>query len=101
DGRFRTGKQETASLRVFAHRVDWPARQSGDDLLPRRAAVGGLVNMRPLIVEPDAVHGDVSRVHIEVARVDLRNLAPRIDRRGRAVRPIPAAVAGPGTQAII
>src|ERR1041384_4166402 len=101
NGQLRARKQQSLPLRIFFHCVDWSIRQTLNDLYPRGAAVGRSEDVRLLIAEPDAVHGNVSRADIEMARVDLRDLAPRVNLRRRDVLPRFTAVTRDVDQAVV
>src|SRR6185369_649297 len=92
DVELSSGEQQALSLRIFLHSIDWPIRQTVYDLLPRRTTISRAIDVRFLIVESDTVDGDVSSVNVRMARIDLRDLAPRIDRWRRDVLPILAAI---------
>src|SRR6476620_9211898 len=65
-----------------------------DDLLPRRAEVGRLVDERLAVVVQMEVHDDVRGARIEVTGFDLADRAPRRKARDvlRDVGPLAAAV---------
>src|SRR6185295_19876470 len=92
---------QPALLRIFFDRIDWTIRQTTDDLSPRCAAVSRAIDVRLLIVEPDPVNRDVRSVDVEMARVELRDLAPRIDPRWRDVLPRLATIARDVDQTIV
>ena len=78
---------------ILTDRVHRLIRQAVYGKLPRRAAVARHVDVRPQIVEPKPVNRDEGRVVVEARRVDLRDLAPRRQRRRRDVLPVASAIA--------
>ena len=73
---------------ILAHGVHRVVRQAVDGKLPRLAAVVRDVDVRPQIVEPKSVNRDEGGLVVEARRVDLRDLAPRRQRRRRDILPM-------------
>ena len=96
------GEQQSAALRILAHGIHGGVRrQAAGNRLPGPAPVVGAVDVRAQIVDAHAAHRDIGAIRIEVRGLDLRDLAPRRQRRGGDVRPLCPAVGGHPHQPVI
>ena len=65
-----------------------PGRDAGVDLRPRLAAVVRAPEVRVEVVDAHRVRRRVRGERVEVARLDVEDARPRLDRRRRDVRPL-------------
>src|SRR3954462_14513748 len=73
----RRGIQEALRLRVLFDGVDVRAfRYTGHHILPALATVMSAVDIRLIIGDPMTIHGSISRIQVEMPRLELRNFAP-------------------------
>ncbi len=102
DLRFGSGEEQALPLRILADDADGrAARNAGDDLLPRLAAVVGPVDVRVHVVDPQRVDSRVRRQRIETSRIDDEHLHEVGDLRRRDVGPVQAAVGGRVDHAVV
>ena len=102
DAQLGGGVEQAILLRVFLDGVDVGAvGDSGDDVLPGLAAVVGAIDVGRVVGEAMAIDGGVGGFGIEVAGLDLRDLAPGGHRRRGDVVPVLAVVAGDVDEAVV
>ena len=99
---FRSGIEQSATLRVLTHHVDGRVgRNAIDDFRPGLPAVARAVDVWPQIVEPEGVDGSIGRARIRVRCIHQRHLPPRPDLRRCHIRPRLAAIPRDVDQSIV
>src|SRR5258705_3959538 len=102
NGAFGTGKQQSFSFGVLAHRVGvlvgWNAVGY---FRPGGAAVVSSINVRPQMVEPQSIDGCIGSVFIKMAGVENGNLLPGLELFWTHINPVCPSVSSSMNQAIV
>src|SRR5262245_52434008 len=102
DSPLSPGEQKSPAFGILAHHVGvCVLRNPIGNLSPVSAAVARAINVRPQVVEPESIDRRVSRVLVEVAGVQNRDLHPWLELLRRNVGPGLATVNRAVNQTVI